>query len=56
MTLRKLLEEYGINPEDMLDTVVGLPDLPGPGRITVSADIRAQSLSLEIGIHLSQGG
>lgn len=56
MTFRELLKAYDIDPEEVLDTVVGMPDLPQPGRITVGAQIEASEMRLDVGIHLHRKG
>jgi hypothetical protein len=56
MTLRELLKAYDINPEEVLETVVGIPDLPQPGRIAVGAHIEALEMRLDVGIHLHKKG
>lgn len=52
MTFRELLKAYDVNPDEVLDTIVGMPDLPQPGRITLGAEIEAFELRLNVNIHL----
>lgn len=52
MTLRELLLAHDIDPNVVLRTPVGMPELPQPGRITVSVTIEASEMRLEIGVHL----